>query len=404
MSLLLDALKRAEQEKLARLQGEGPGEAAPAAPPPAHAAAPAPATTASILELQPLARAAAASNEAQAKRDAETAQKVFAAKAATQSSRRTTLWALAAGILLIVAGGGAYFWYSLNALAPKTTLRAAPLPPVPSPPVAANPAPTFSPPGAPVAAAPATGPGPIPAEAPAAAARVAVVPAAPVPVSPAAAREQLALSLVQEAARAEPAPVRLAPSSDGPRVSPRVSAGYEALRNGQLEEARQSYAAALSADPGSTDAALGLATVEARSGNASAAASLYRKALELDPRNPTALAGLASLSDFSRPDTVEMQLRTDLSRDPQSAPLNVALGNLYASQGRWTEAQAAFFEAHRIEPGGPDILYNLAVSLDRMGQTRAAIPYYRRALEAARGRSTPFDPAVVSRRLAEIQR
>ena len=400
MSLLLDALKRAEQEKLARQQGEGPAEVAAATPAPAAAAA-APSPTASILELQPLARAAAATHEAQAKRDAETAQKVFAAKNAPKTSRRNTLWALAAGILLLVAGGVAYFWYSLNALAPKSSLRAVPLPPVPSPPVAANPAPISAPPPGPVASAPAAGA--LPAEASAAPAKLSVAPSAPVPVSPAEAREQLALSLVRAAARAEPAPVRLAPSSEAPRVSPRVAAGYDALRGGRLEEARQAYAAALSAEPGSTDAALGLATVEARSGNGPAAASLYRKALELDPHNPTALAGLASLSDFSRPDTLEMQLRTELSRDPQSAALNVALGNLYASQGRWTEAQAAFFEAHRIEPGGADILYNLAVSLDRMGQTRAAIPYYRRALEAARGRSTPFDPSAVSRRLAEIQ-
>jgi Tfp pilus assembly protein PilF len=197
--------------------------------------------------------------------------------------------------------------------------------------------------------------------------------------------------------------VRLAPSTDGPRVSPNVAAGYGALRAGRLTEARQAYAAALATDPGSTDAMLGLATVEARSGNATAAAGLYRKALELDPRNPTALAGIASLSDFTRPDAVELQLRTDISRDPRSAALHVALGNLYASQGRWTEAQAAFFDAHRLEPGGADILYNLAVTLDRMGQARAAVPYYRRALEVAAGHPTPFDPAAVARRLAEIQ-
>ena len=58
----------------------------------------------------------------------------------------------------------------------------------------------------------------------------------------------------------------------------------------------------------------------------------------------------------------------------------------------------------RITPaaGSGDIAYNLAVSLDHLGQSRVAAGFYRRALEAARGRTAQFDPAAAARRIAEI--
>src|SRR5690349_24349712 len=84
MSLLLDALKRAEQEKLAR-QGESPAAPAPSAP--AAAASIPRAAPAGGLELQPMASSAAMAANATLgapppRGDAHTAQAVFSAKAA----------------------------------------------------------------------------------------------------------------------------------------------------------------------------------------------------------------------------------------------------------------------------------------------------------------------------------
>ena len=89
MSLLLDALKRAEQEKLAK-QSDRPANDAPVhAPSPASAPRREPANAAA-LELQPLANAANAANSASAPpakaAGAATAQAVFQAKAAPAST------------------------------------------------------------------------------------------------------------------------------------------------------------------------------------------------------------------------------------------------------------------------------------------------------------------------------
>jgi len=197
--------------------------------------------------------------------------------------------------------------------------------------------------------------------------------------------------------------MRLAPSTEKARVPAEVSAGYAALRIGDVALARRSYATAIAADPNNVDAQLGAATIEARSGNRMLAASHYRRVLDVDPRNGTALAGLASLADYSQSEGLESLLRGNIAGDPKSSQLHYTLGNLYASQSRWNEAQAAYFEAHRLDPANADILYNLAVSLDHLRQSRLAADYYRRALEAARGEATQFDPGPVARRLAEIK-
>ncbi|HEX5128866.1 MAG TPA: tetratricopeptide repeat protein [Usitatibacter sp.] len=189
----------------------------------------------------------------------------------------------------------------------------------------------------------------------------------------------------------------------GPRIPAEVSSGYEALRKGEWSNARRAYQAAVASDPTSVDAHLGLATIAAREGNRVAAVEQYRRVLDLDPRNDTALAAMAALADFSRPEALEAQLRADIDRVPGSPALHFTLGNLYSTQGRWKEAQAAYYEAHRLDPGSPEIAHNLAVALDRLGQRSLAASFYRRALDGARVRPTALDTAAVARRLAEIE-
>ena len=133
------------------------------------------------------------------------------------------------------------------------------------------------------------------------------------------------------------------------------------------------------------------------------AANHYRRAIEIDPRNPAAMAGLASVAEFSRVENAESQLRGDLAVNPGSAALHFTLGNLFAIQSRWGEAQVEYFEAYRIEPSNADYAYNLAVSLDHMRQTKLAAEYYERALDAARSQATQFDPQAAARRLAQLK-
>lgn len=78
-------------------------------------------------------------------------------------------------------------------------------------------------------------------------------------------------------------------------------------------------------------------------------------------------------------------------------------GNRLAGEGRWEEAQQAYLRALNANPGHPDILFNLAVSLDHLGQRGAAIRHYRRALKLAGDDAHAFLPETALRRLAELE-
>ncbi|HYC34879.1 MAG TPA: hypothetical protein VEC19_00525 [Usitatibacter sp.] len=397
MSLLLDALKRAEQEKLARgdrpdLQVVGHGE--PAQPGPAPAAAPA------NLELQPIAaNSGAPPSKAQT---AAQAQMVFQAKAAgaaagNTGAKRGVLYVAAAVILLAVLGAGGYVWYAMKSLAPAASPKRIVAPtPAGSPAAGAVPA-------TPAAPEKAAAPAPSAPEAASPAATAVATAAAP-PPDLSQRRERLAEEVLQQPVAPAQPPVRLERSEEKPRLPGDIAQAYQALQTGDLAAARRGYLAALASDATNVDAHLGIATLEARAGNAYAAAAAYRRSLELDPRNPTALAGLAALADASRPGAVEEQLRQDLMRQGGSPALHFALANLLASQARWSEAQAEYFEAHRLDPANPDIAHNLAVALDHLGQGRLATDFYRRALAAARTQPAQFDSGPVEKRLAELSR
>ena len=404
MSLLLDALKRAEQEKLAK-QGERPEperERQRERREPASMPASTPASAAS-LELAPLNSASAGpppppGGSPKLRGDAASAQNVFLAKEAApgERSRKGLILGIAlVAIIVLVAGAGIYVWQKVDSFTPRIAASARP-----------RPAPIAAPPPPQADAAPNMGQilFPPPQQPTSAIQPPKVAEVRKEPASPREPGDNVA-SLLRRSAAAPAAapPLRLAPSSDRPRVPAEVAAGYESLRNGDITAARRSYAAALATDPSNLDALLGAATIEARGGNRMLAASHYKRALDIDPRNATAIAGLASLADYAQPDGLESQLRGEVARNPQSPQLHFTLGNLYASQSRWNDAQVEFFEAHRFDPANADILFNLAVSLDRLGQSRLAAEHYRRALDAASRQATQFDPAAVQRRLADLR-
>ena len=407
MSLLLDALKRAEQEKAARRQENRDAPVAVPAPTLREAA---PARPAASLELQPLSSGPQAANAATAaapKGDARAAQAAFQGKPANNGDGRSRgmIWATLGAVGVVAIAAAAYVWYSVSALTPRTSVQSAPrttgtpMPPPAGAPPAATPA-AEAQLAAALSAPPVTRDAP-PAPAPA---QLAAAPAAPAKRPPAP-REDAISNLLRDAAPGSASePLRLDRTAETQRRIPaEISAGYDALRQGNLSTARRNYEAALATNPSNLDALLGLATVEARSGNRSAASLNYRRALDVDPRNATAAAGLATLADSARSDAVEGQLRSSLAQQPENAALRFALGNVLVTQSRWGEAQAEYFEAHRLDPGSPEIMHNLAVSLDRLGQPRVAGGFYRRALDAVNGRNAPFDARAVQRRLEELR-
>ncbi len=189
-----------------------------------------------------------------------------------------------------------------------------------------------------------------------------------------------------------------------PTLNPLTVDAYQALESGDLGAAQQHYDQLLKSDPANLDALLGLAAIATKQGERETAAKHYMKALELDPRNAAAQAGLLNMFGAADPLVAETRLKQLIARDP-SPFLYFALGNIYADQQRWPDAQQAYFEAHHLQPDNPDYAYNLAVGLDHIGQSKLALEFYRRAVQLAEtnGRAN-FNPTAAEERVSKLQK
>jgi tetratricopeptide (TPR) repeat protein len=182
-------------------------------------------------------------------------------------------------------------------------------------------------------------------------------------------------------------------------IDPLLNNAYLAYRGGKFDQAQQLYREALNLDSSNIDALLGLAVIAQRRGVDNLAAHYYAQVMALDPRNAVANAGLSALTTD---DNRESRLKTLLNEQQNSPSLHFALGNYYAEQARWGEAQQAYFNAYRLEPDNAELAFNLAVSLDRLGQKKSAAQYYQRALQLDPEHNAGFDHAKISQRIEEL--
>jgi Flp pilus assembly protein TadD len=365
-------------------------------------------------------RAQSTARETSEQADRATARKVFEVKFREPDPRLPFF--LTMGALGFAAiGTVVYFWFQLPPSQPLVNanppISGAVVAATPAPSPAAGPSPSGSPatavaqspiPGLPGAAGTSATPAVprAPVQAP-----IAVAPQSPVTPrlreSPAA-RAGIALRPTAPAGNptrireADPTPVP-APARPAPQVHPKVESAYSAYVSGDIRGARTDYEQALRDDPGNRDALLGLAAVDVRLGRLEAAEATYLRLLRADPRDAHAQAGLIALRGGRMdPLAAESRLKTLLATDPGAHVLNFALGNQLAQQGRWAEAQQQYFKAFAADPENADFAYNLAVSLDHLRQPKLALDYYRRALALVANRGASFDTAAARARVAQL--
>jgi Tfp pilus assembly protein PilF len=355
---------------------------------------------------KPAAQERAASGSASvASRDA--ARQLFEAKQPRERGNRS--FAIAVGLVTLVAavGIGGYFWWQLqpksNFIANGTAAQPAAPPslPVPAPAVV------------PAAAVPQTA---VPTTTPPLPAAVAPAPtfpsAAPLAAKPARDEDEDMDATPAPRRNAKPAPApKATPRTDTPiritaapqKANPLFEQAYQAFNNGELDLAQSAWQKILQSDPRNADALHGLAAIAQQRQQADRATDYYLRAIEADPKDALALSALIALKGTADPQQTESRLKNLLAEQTDSPFLNFALGNLYAGNARWADAQQAYFKAHVADPGSPDYLFNLAVSLDQLRQPRLAAQYYNQALSAAAQRPAGFDTARAAARLKALQ-
>src|SRR5688500_9917153 len=430
MSLLLEALKKAERAKeeaqrRARGEPEGPS-AMPSTPvPEPEPLSPEPALEQPVLtrdqlpdirqpltlegeELAAKPAPAAPAPRPEARADAQasgraSARKVFEAKF-KEPNPRLPFYITMGALGVFAVGIVVYFWMQLQP--PPALVNTNPPRPSNELQVAAadlKPTPTLA------QQAPATSIPGLPANPPPAVAKPSLQTPVqpPTPPAPPAARapEIPRVEVPRLQAPRAPTPTEVTASRPVPQLHPNIAAGYAAYVAGDLAAARTEYQHALREEPANRDALLRVAALDVRAGRFETAEAGYLRLLQADPRDSHALAGLVALrAGRTDPLAAESRVKSVLADNPGSHVLNFTLGNQLAQQGRWAEAQQEYFRAFTGEPDNADFAYNLAVSLDHLRQSKLALEYYQRALALAKTRGGRFVPAAAESRVAQLGR
>ncbi len=221
-------------------------------------------------------------------------------------------------------------------------------------------------------------------------------------------RSQPAPTATQAAAPtapADPTQARIAISrgdSEVAHISGMVSTAYAALDIGAFDTAQRVYELVIRSEPANVDALLGLASIAQHQNRAEDAQRYFMTILAVEPRNAQAQSALLALISRADPQAAETRLKQLLAREPTPS-LYFNLGNVYADQALWAQAQQSYFQAHHLQPRNPDYAYNLAVSLEHLGQHKLALEYYRKAvlLLSARGRAN-FDEVRAQARITQL--
>lgn len=194
--------------------------------------------------------------------------------------------------------------------------------------------------------------------------------------------------------------LRISRSRQAPRIDADVKQAYAALTAGDDDRAETLYRQALARNPDNINARYGLAGLAMRQSRLDDAYEHYRAIADADPGDGRATAALLALEGTGAEG--ESRLKRLAAAEPENDFVHFSLGTFYARQQRWPYAQQAFFEALRLDGNNPDYAFNLAVSLDQMGKSRAALDYYQAALRLADGRAARFDPDRVRSRIRAI--
>lgn len=378
MSLLIDALKQAEATRQrsgeggATAGGEEPGLSLEPIESSSPASPPAPQAARAESPSQPPARPRHRASGVASKEPSVATRDLFEVKRQPPSRLPYYLGAIA---LIVLAAGAAYVWWAMQ---PRNSLVASGFKPGVTTPASTR-----------LAESQITPPMP-PSQAP----QPAVVPER----SPG---KPVAASRSTEARRIRPAALNAAPADDtGVKFRPSAAASvgapsgvqqaYSALAAGDLPQARRLYQEALRQNPQNADVLNGLGVIALRDNQPDQAERFFRSALRIDPNDGVAASQLALLYAEGDPAGAEARLRNLIAAQPANAASHFSLGNLLSRQERWGEAQQSLFQAYTLDSDNPDILFNLAVSLEHVRQPAVARQFYERALQASGKRPASF--------------
>lgn len=249
-----------------------------------------------------------------------------------------------------------------------------------------------------------------PAAADAVAADAGAGPAAPVEtaVAPAPRPRAIAPAVRSRPARPRPltpvaavVPPSAAPAAAAPETPPVVevtvlrsreaadalAAGLTHQQRGDLAGAIEQYRRGIAADSRNPGLFNNLGLVLRESGRLDEAARAFDDALSLDSKYEKSLnnLGVTRYQQGRYAEAIDL-FRRAIRVNPANVQSHVNLGVIYLPAGRWDEAFGAFQDALRYDPRSAEAHYNLGLLWERRGDRGRALPHYEQFVELADGR------------------
>lgn len=124
--------------------------------------------------------------------------------------------------------------------------------------------------------------------------------------------------------------------------------------------------------------------VEEARGNLPKAEEAFNKALTIEPQSVDAMLGIARVNQLAGRDTAAEQgfLKAE-KLNPQSPEVAVAVGQYYADLGRWDEAIARHHKAIQLAPMEKNYRYGMARVLTKAGQIDEALTNFEQTVGIA---------------------
>ena len=186
-------------------------------------------------------------------------------------------------------------------------------------------------------------------------------------------------------------------------IEKKLESAWFAYEAADYDRAKISYKEVLKIESDNRDALLGLGAIAIVENDKAMARSIYLSLLKQDPRDPIAVSALANLeSTDASAESDKKYLLSMLKKNPDDAHLNFALGNIYAQQEKWKLAQQSYFSAWQKDNKNADYIFNLAVSMDQLGKQKQAVGFYQDCLSQSGDSQVSFSREAVKKRITEL--
>lgn len=179
--------------------------------------------------------------------------------------------------------------------------------------------------------------------------------------------------------------------------------GYENLLAGRTAIAAGYYEEAVKVEPNNETALFGLATTYQRMGQMDAAREAYSKLFALNPTHREGLNNFMALISQEAPEEAITELEKLETENPDFSPIPAQLGVVYNKIGNPEMAARKLARALNLSRDNVSYKYNLAITLDRLGQVEQASTLYLELIEAYNaGASLPGDVEDIRNRVIFI--